>query len=118
MPNYARRVGFMAGSDPAIALVVIVRMLRREVGGEENAGWRRISQKGLESGFNLRFAGVRPYRPRQEIVERGGENRRVEMRVEIESRLLRHHQLGRQQIVEPMLDSIASRIDAVIAAGV
>src|SRR6202163_4058692 len=54
MPNHARRVGFMAGSDPAIAQVIITRMLRREVGGEKNPGRRRISQKAPESGFNLR----------------------------------------------------------------
>src|SRR5450759_5575813 len=71
MPNYARRVGFMAGPDPVVALVIFIRILRREVRSEENAGWRRISQKGLQSGFNLRFAGMGPYRPRQEIVELG-----------------------------------------------
>src|SRR6202521_2514756 len=118
MANHTRRVGFMAGSDPTIALVIVIRMQRPEVRGEKNSGGNRIAEKGLQRGFDLRLASVRPYRSRQEIIELGGENRRVEMRVEVESRLLRHHQLGRKQMVEPMLDSAASRLDTVIAAGI
>src|SRR5215831_10725449 len=118
MPNHARRFGFMAGSDPMIAPVIVIRMQRREVRGEKNAGWNRILEKGLESGFNLRLAGMCPYRPCQEIVELGGENRRVEIRVEIDLRLLRPYQFGREQMVEPILDTTASWFDTVITAGI
>lgn len=40
------------------------------------------------------------------------------MRVEVKSRLLRQHDLGREQMVESMVDSTARWLDAAITSGI
>jgi hypothetical protein len=88
MPYHARCVRYMAGSDPMISAIILMRRQGRKVRREKDTGWDRIAKKKIERGLNLPLAGVAPYRSCQEIIELGGESRRIEIGIKIEPRPL------------------------------
>src|ERR1700730_3301602 len=88
MPYHDRRVRYMAGSDPMISAIIFIRRQGRKVRREKDAGRNRIAEKKIERGLNLQLAGVGPYRSCQEIIELGGESRRIEIGIKIEPRPL------------------------------
>src|SRR5437667_12131587 len=118
MADHTGHIRLVARADPAVALVIVLRGLGREVRCEEYARGGRIADKGIERGFHLSLAGMGPDRYGKEEIEAAAKDRGVKPRIEIEPRLLEAQFCGGEKILEPVPDPLAGGLDAGNAAGI
>ena|SRR5438132_5892432 len=114
MPDTARDIGLMTGSEPGRSAIVVAGPHGRQNRSQEDGTRLRVAQEIVEHNLDLRLRGVRPDRVGKKEIELLSEHTRVEVCIRVEARVSGAFDIGLEDQCSSRLQSFDLRLDSVV----